>query len=182
VLPVRAANVRCRLFIFIYRKFIYRKEFSVTKSSLLTISAVLGALLLGACRTYPDNANDFRFPILNGDIARGQQAFVSLGCPQCHVVSGVELPAPAGIRAVTVELGGELIFAKTYGDLVTSIINPDHVISERYLDQLPRAERRAASSSPMYVNPDMKVSELIDVVAFLNSRYSLLPGYTEYYY
>jgi hypothetical protein len=34
----------------------------------------------------------------------------------------------------------------------------------------------------MYLNPEMKVSELIDIVAFLNSRYSLLPGYTEYYY
>lgn len=154
----------------------------MSKSTLLTACAMLGVLLLGACRTYPDYTGDFRFPILNGDIARGQQAFVSLGCPQCHIVKGVELPAFAGNRPVTVELGGELIFAKTYGDLVTSIINPDHVISERYLEQLPRAERRAASSSPMYMNPDMKVSELIDVVAFLNSRYSLLPGYTEYYY
>jgi hypothetical protein len=26
------------------------------------------------------------------------------------------------------------------------------------------------------------VTQLIDIVAFLNSRYRLLPGYTEYYY
>jgi len=97
------------------------------------------------------------------------------------MVDGVELDF-AGTRAFTVVLGGELMFAKTYGDLVTSIINPDHVISDQYLDQLPRQARSRTNSSPMYVNEDMKVTELIDIVAFLNSRYRLLPGYTEYYY
>lgn len=35
-------------------------------------------------------------------------------------------------------LSGDLYFAKTYGDLVTSIINPDHVLSDNYLEQLPQ--------------------------------------------
>ncbi len=83
---------------------------------------------------------------------------------------------------MTVELGGEMYFAKTYGDLVTSIINPDHVLSDEYLDQLPSEVRRRTNSSPMYMKEDMLVTELIDIVAFLNSRYRLLPGYTEYYY
>lgn len=153
------------------------------KSSSVKV-CVLGIclLVLSACRTYPDNVGEFRFPILQGDIDQGQEAFTRLGCPQCHVVDGVNLPAFAGTRPVTVELGGDLMFAKTYGDLVTSIINPDHVISDRYLEQLPRTERRSVNSSPMYMNPEMKVTELIDIVAFLNSRYRLLPGYTEYYY
>ena len=140
------------------------------------------ALFLSACRIYPDYASDFRFPILRGDLEQGQQAFVSLGCNQCHVVDGVELPAYQGNRPVTVTLGGELMFAKTYGDLTTSIINPDHVLSDEYLDLLPRQERSRTNSSPMYLNAEMKVTELIDIVAFLNSRYRLLPGYTEYYY
>jgi len=156
------------------------QELSVKLFPLMAVSAAL--LALGACRTYPDNTGDLRFPILRGDIAAGQASFVRLGCNQCHVVNGQELPTFSGVRPVTVELGGELMFAKTYGDLVTSIINPDHVISERYLEQLPRVERRSVNSSPMYLNPEMKVTELIDIVAFLNSRYSLLPGYTEYYY
>tara|TARA_R110000772_G_scaffold30532_13_gene75715 strand:+ start:1219 stop:1677 length:459 start_codon:yes stop_codon:yes gene_type:complete len=142
----------------------------------------ISIITLSACRIYPDYANDFRFPILRGDLDRGQEAFVSLGCNQCHVVDGVELPAYAGTSPFTVVLGGELMFAKTYGDLATSIINPDHVLSEQYLDLLPRQERNRANSSPMYLNEDMKVTELIDIVAFLNSRYRLLPGYTEYYY
>lgn len=143
---------------------------------------VAGSVLLAACRTYPDYSSDFRFPVPRGDILRGQQAFVEMGCHMCHTVDGVTLPDNAALRAVTVPLGGDLMFAKTYGDLVTSIINPDHVISERWLEQLPRRVRSEIDSSPMYVNPDMKVTELIDIVTFLNSRYRLLPGYTEYYY
>lgn len=144
-------------------------------------AAIAGTALLAACRTYPDYTGDFRFPILRGDVMRGQQAFVGNGCHMCHTVDGITLPDTAE-RAITVNLGGDLMFAKTYGDLVTSIINPDHVISKEWLDQLPRPARRRVDSSPMYVNPDMKVTELIDIVAFLNSRYRLLPGYTEYYY
>jgi len=152
------------------------------KHSTTLLLGIVLTLFLGACKTYPDYSSDFRFPILRGDINRGQQAFVSLGCPQCHVVDGIQLTGYTGTPFLQVELGGDLIFAKTYGDLVTSIINPDHVLSDRYLEQLPPEQRRATNSSPMYMNPDMKVTELIDIVAFLNSRYRLLPGYTEYYY
>lgn len=152
------------------------------KSLITAVVAIACAASLVACRTYPDYANDFRFPIERGDIQRGQEAFVAMGCHLCHTVDGVELVDNARLRPVTVNLGGELIFAKTYGDIVTSILNPSHVISEEYLKQLPREERRDVDSSPMYVNPDMKVTQLIDIVAFLNSRYRLLPGYTEYYY
>lgn len=152
------------------------------KNSWLLLSVLMATALLGGCRTYPDEVGSFRFPILQGDINRGQQAFLRLECNQCHVVDGVELPAFSGPRPVTVELGGDLYFAKTYGDLVTSIINPDHVLSDNYLDQLPREVRRRTGSSPMYLKEDMLVTELIDIVAFLNSRYRLLPGYTEYYY
>jgi hypothetical protein len=148
----------------------------------LLVLSLLGVAVLSACRTYPNYANDFRFPIQDGDITRGREAFLQLGCPQCHVVSGVELPEYKGTRFISMPLGGELVFAKTYADIVTSIINPNHVISDRYLNLLPAAQRSRANTSPMYMNPNMKVTELIDIVAFLNSRYSLLPGYTEYYY
>jgi len=145
-------------------------------------AAVLALVFLAGCRTYPDQVGSFRFPILSGDIQRGQDAFIRLECNQCHAVDGIELPAFAGPKPVTVVLGGDLYFAKTYGDLVTSIINPDHVLSDNYLEQLPQQVRRRTVSSPMYLKEDMLVTELIDIVAFLNSRYRLLPGYTEYYY
>lgn len=153
------------------------------KSSLPLLGLCLLVLAgLAACRTYPDYTGDFRFPIGAGDIAQGRQAFVRLGCPQCHTVSGVSLPEYTGTRFIEMPLGGEIIFAKTYGNLVTSIINPNHIISDVYLDQLPADQRRRINTTPMYMNPEMKVTELIDIVAFLNSRYSLLPGYTEYFY
>jgi len=154
----------------------------MNRNRIFAVVVVMVSLLAGGCRTYPDEVGSFRFPILNGDISQGQEAFLRLECNQCHVVDGVDLPAYSGQMPVTVELGGELYFAKTYGDLVTSIINPDHVISENYLQQLPREARRQINSSPMYLKEEMLVTELIDIVAFLNSRYSLLPGYTEYYY
>ena len=148
----------------------------------LLLAAGITLLSLAACRTYPDQTSDLRFPVPSGDIARGQVAFQELGCVQCHSVRGVTLPMPGATPPARVELGGELDHAKTYGDLVTSIINPEHVISERYLAQFPRPARSNVDSSPMYLNPSMKVTQLIDIVTFLNSRYTLLPGYTEYYY
>lgn len=75
-----------------------------------------------------------------------------------------------------------LYFAKTYGGLVTSIINPDNVISEEYLHQEPREVLRNTTSSPMCLKEQMLVTELIDIVAFLETRFSLLPENTEYYY
>ena len=46
------------------------------------LALAVSVLMLSACRVYPDYANDFRFPILRGDIDRGQEAFASLGCIQ----------------------------------------------------------------------------------------------------
>ncbi len=153
---------------------------SLKKSLLLATSMIV--VLLAGCRTYPDYTGDFRFPILRGDVERGQQAFIANECHQCHLVDGVDLPAYPGQRMFNITLGGELIFVKTYASLVTSIINPDHIISEQYLATMPRTERRSTISSPMYLKEDMTVAEMIDIVTFLNSRYSLLPGYTEYFY
>jgi L-cysteine S-thiosulfotransferase len=144
--------------------------------------SLLGLVTLSGCRTYPDATGEFRFPIQEGNVAQGRDTFVRLGCPQCHSVAGVDLSDFTGMSFMSMPLGGEIVFAKTYGNLVTSIINPDHVISDIYLDQLPADQRSRIYTSPMYLRPDMKVTELIDVVAFLNSRYSLLAGYTEYYY
>jgi hypothetical protein len=73
------------------------------------------------------------------------------------------------------QLGGPTTIARSYADLTTSIINPDHSISQRYSDQLLlRAE--VPLESPMRApNLDtMTVSQLIDIVAFLDSKYELM--------
>lgn len=144
------------------------------------IMATIALVILVSCATHPDYATQFRFPIESGSIENGQATFVGMGCVQCHTVKGVDLPAWKGQSPVTLELGGDLVYAKTYADLVTSIINPRHAISEDYLKGLPREERRNAQS-PMPFNDQMTVSQLIDLVKFLNSRYILIEGYEEVY-
>lgn len=137
--------------------------------------------VLASCATHPDYATQFRFPIEWGDIAEGQVAFVDLECHQCHTVSGVALAPYEGESPVTLELGGTIIHAKTYADLVTSIINPDHVVSDEYLSTLARDERRGATTL-MQFKGEMTVTQLIDLVIFLNSRYVLMDGYSETYF
>jgi len=142
---------------------------------------LVALLILTSCATHPDYATQFRFPIEWGSIAEGQQAFVDLECHQCHTVNGVDLVAFEGESPVALELGGTIVYAKTYADLVTSIINPSHVVSDEYLDTLPRDDRRDATTS-MPFKDQMTVAQLIDMVKFLNSRYALMEGYREVYY
>ena len=137
--------------------------------------------MLVGCATHPDYASQFRFPINWGNIDNGRAAFIELQCHQCHTVSGVDLPAYAGESPLKLELGGEIQYAKTYADLVTSIINPNHVVSEKFLEIFPASERGQVRTI-MPFRKNMTVEQLIDVVTFLNSRYVLMEGYDEVYY
>jgi len=143
--------------------------------------ASLILLTLTSCATHPDYATEFRFPIEWGNITEEQAAFVDLECHQCHTVKGVDLAPFEGESPVILELGGTIVYAKTYADLVTSIINPNHVVSDEYLDMLPRDTRRGATTI-MSFQDQMTVTQLIDLVIFLNSRYVTMDGYNETYY
>lgn len=147
----------------------------------IRIPLLSAVLLLTSCATHPDYATQFRFPVEWGSIAGGRQAFVELECHQCHHVNGVNLAPYPGSSPVMIELGGEIIHAKTYADLVTSIINPNHVVSDDYLRTLPRDERSGARSI-MPFKEQMTVTQLIDLVTLLNSRYILMDGYEEVYF
>ncbi len=139
------------------------------------ILTVLSAAVLVAGCAY---SSGFSFPIEQGDIAEGRQAFIDHQCHQCHSVAGVRLPVVAGASPIQLELGGEIIAAKSYAELLTSIINPNHVISERYREQLV-LEAVVPLESPMPTPhiENMTVRQLIDLVAFLNSRYVLIDDY-----
>lgn len=117
----------------------------------------------------------FGFPREQGDIAAGRQAFIDHRCHQCHSVAGVTLPPLAGAAPVLLELGGETAAVKSYAELMTSIINPNHVISERYREQ-QRLNAVVPFESPMPMPhiDTMTVRQLIDLVAFLDSRYQLV--------
>ena len=134
----------------------------------------LVAALVSACAYTPI----FGFPAETGDVGAGRQAFTDHRCHQCHAVAGVRLPPLAGAPEPLLELGGETLYVKSYADLMTSIINPDHRISERYRDEA-RLRGVIPVNSPMpSPNIDnMTVRQLIDIVTFLDSRYLLIDGY-----
>jgi hypothetical protein len=69
---------------------------------------------------------------------------------------------------------------KTYGDLVSSVINPSHKLTPYYAD----GKIVKDGESPMVVyNETMTVQQLIDLVAFLQQQYKVkLPQYTYYSY
>jgi mono/diheme cytochrome c family protein len=119
----------------------------------------------------------FGFPIEEGSVSAGRQAFIDHRCQQCHSVAGVDLPALAGAPPPLLELGGETSVVQSYSGLVTSIINPNHVISEKYREQLLlRGELPLESPMPPQLDT-MTVRQLIDLVAFLDSRYVLIDDY-----
>jgi hypothetical protein len=75
-------------------------------------------------------------------------------------------------------LGGETSSLKAYSELVTSIVNPDHRISERYREEILRQTIPPLESPmPMAHIETMTVRQLIDLVAFLDSRYILIDDY-----
>jgi hypothetical protein len=106
-----------------------------------------------------------------GDSAKGQTAIVELKCHECHSVTGVNFPAPVSTVASNIVLGGEVNRIQTHGELVTAIINPSHGFAQGFDKKLSKDGK----TSPMpQINERMTVSQLIDIVAFLQTRYSYL--------
>lgn len=127
--------------------------------------------ILNACTPGPESAMGFRLP--EGSADRGEEAFVALRCHACHDVEGLQLEY-LGTGAALVTLGGEVGRVKTYGELVTSIINPSHRLAPGY----PAEEISAGGVSLMslaYLNEVMTVQQLTDLVAFLQTRYDVRP-------
>jgi hypothetical protein len=134
-------------------------------------------ICVGGCA--PD-VNQFTLP--PGDAERGQAAFLKFRCYDCHRVHGVDLPPGEEPDQVMVELGGEVERLRNYGDLVTAIVNPSHRLAKGYDPSLVANEGK--SRMTVY-NDVMTVSQLADIVAFLQAHYELQPyeptPYPDYY-
>ena len=93
----------------------------------LTIFLAIAAFFVGGsgCDMAARPADGFVLP--QGSAEEGQEAFVSLGCIDCHRVRDVDLPAPETEGPVMVVLGGSVTKVKSYGELVTSKIGRAHV-------------------------------------------------------
>ena len=112
----------------------------------------------------------FRLP--DGNAAAGQAAFVVLRCNACHEVRAANIEHLGGSIA-HVPLGGETTRVRTYGELVTSIINPSHRIAPP--NRNDRATPQGESlMSYAYLNDVMTVQQLVDLVAFLQPTYEIV--------
>lgn len=130
-----------------------------------TLLVILVSILLAAC---DPQSRGFSLP--PGDIDRGRVTFVELGCPQCHrVVGDDQLGLKNPDAQMQVDLGGRVTRVNTYGDLVTSVINPSHRISTKG----PHTIDADGNSSMRVYNDVMTVAQLVDLVTFLQENYEI---------
>ncbi len=132
-----------------------------------TAALLLSLVLAGAAGCVPEGRG-FKLP--DGDLADGRQTFVDLGCHDCHRVADIARN-PESQMDVDIALGGEVNSVKTYGELVTSIINPSHVIARPYPPQPVTVD--GSESAMRRYNGIMTVQQLVDLVTFLETEYEL---------
>ena len=126
-------------------------------------------VVVSGCDRDPMSERGFRLP--DGDPVAGREAFLYMQCNQCHTIVGEDLPEIPFGDPPYVELGGPVSKVKTYGELVTAIINPSHKLADGYPEDLVAVD----GVSKMYVyNGYMTVQELIDIVMFLQPHYDIV--------
>ena len=126
------------------------------------------ALALTACQPA---SGSFTFP--EGDIGKGRQTFIDMGCVSCHTVDG-ERGLRDGLDEAerTIVLGGEKQRVYTYGELVTSIVNPTHKISQTRLGTMVQDDGESLMRD---YNDVLTITQLTDLVTFLEEHYTLEP-------
>jgi sulfur-oxidizing protein SoxX len=139
----------------------------------LSILAAVAFVICG-CEPGPHSSSGFRLP--EGSVQRGKAAFVAYGCHTCHEVAGSGLPKPTVQPPVPVVLGGIVERPMTDGYLTTSIVNPSYQIVGYPKEQVAVNGR---SRMPHYADR-MTVQDLTDMVAFLQSKYTVRRTMPEY--
>lgn len=134
------------------------------------VSVLVLCLGLGACDMGPKSAAGFRLP--DGNPEKGEQLFVNLDCIACHTIHEKELPVPSEAGPVSLELGGVVHKVQTYGELVTSIINPSHKLTRKYPKETVSEDGQSLMRN---YNDVMTIQQLIDLVAFLQGEYEVVP-------
>jgi L-cysteine S-thiosulfotransferase len=137
---------------------------------------VIMACLVG-CDIGPNSPQGFSLP--QGDAEQGKVVFLQYQCLGCHSIEGIEQPSVEKHPTIAVPLGGKSIRVTTYAELLTSVINPSHKIAP-VLD-FEEVMIDGVSKMPNF-NDIMTVSELVDLVTFLQPHYELLPHNPSNYY
>lgn len=137
-------------------------------SRLFGIALAASFLGIAGCEPGPKSEKGFRLP--DGDLGKGRKAFVAHKCHTCHTVAGADLPAPGG-DVGPIALGGEVRRVRTYGELVTAIINPSHSLAKGHPAE--NIAKDGTSKMPVF-NDAMTVTQLADLVAFLQAQYRIV--------
>ena len=118
------------------------------------------------------------FALPKGDVEAGKTSFASLRCNDCHSIGDIKWIGNENDPHV--KLGGEVSKIKTYGELVTSVINPSHKIGKANKEYT----QGTGESMMMNYNEIITVQELIDIVTFLQSKYEIVVSdqYYPHYY
>lgn len=142
------------------------------------------AIILYALLACTENGKPVRgFVLPEGDLAQGEQVFIDFNCQSCHTIPDVDFPEADFKAPFILEIGGEVYRVKNYGELLTAVVNPDHIISPKYVNLLKQAKRDVIISPMPYYGEEMTVAELIDLVEFLHAQYTRLqPQYYRGYY
>ena len=144
------------------------------RQSFLVLLVAFVAMLSGCDEEKTMSERGFRLP--EGNAAAGREAFLYMHCNQCHTIEGEELPTVPGFDPF-VELGGPVTRVKTYGELVTAVINPSHKLAEGYAEEVVSENGK---SKMYYYNGFMTVQELTDIVMFLQQHYDIVPPQFQY--
>ncbi|MEM9621586.1 MAG: cytochrome C [Pseudomonadota bacterium] len=119
------------------------------------------------------------FALPAGDASQGRATFLALECHHCHSVHDDIDKLAEGHPDIAIELGGPASRIKSYGNLVTSIINPTHRVapghaSSTFVD--------ADGDSKMRVyNDTMTVTQLVNLTTYLQASYELVtPPHSPY--
>lgn len=136
----------------------------------LLILSISASITLFSCSKGADSPKGFSLP--KGDEKAGKVVFMKYQCLSCHTIEGIDQDGIHKDTEISVTLGGKTRHTITYAELVTSVINPSHKLASRYLVDDVSTE---GTSKMTVFNDVMTVTELINVVAFLQPKYTLVP-------
>ena len=139
---------------------------------------VFSILIITMSLEFGCNPESRGFALPEGDIEKGKQAFVYLHCDQCHNAGDIKRVGNAIEGEIYITLGGDVSKVKTYGELVTSIINPSHKIDSKY--KISMTNDSGESKMRKY-NEIMTVDDLINLATFLQKEYNLVPPASTYH-
>ena len=132
----------------------------------IALVIIIPLAFLSGCEKAQAPVKGFILP--PGDATLGKQAFVEIGCPKCHTVVGANIQQPPS-EQFHIELGEDNRRVRHYGDLLTSVVNPDHKVSAAYRVQ-DESKDEISSPMPKFAST-MTVEQMLNIVEFLHQAY-----------